>query len=642
MLSIETLILITSVLLLLGIASNKFSARMGVPVLVLFLTVGMLAGSEGLGGIEFENYSLAHGIGTICLSLILFDGGLRTPYRSIRSAWKPAGVLATAGVFVTALITGLAASWFLQIPLLEGLLLGSIVGSTDASVVFSVLRSGGVNIRRRLADTLEVESGSNDPMAIFLTVGLIQVLTGAVPLGTGLLTLFLSQMILGTVVGVLVGWGGAWLLKHIRLDAAGLYPVLATALGLFSFGFAAAFGGSGFLAVYLTGIVIGNRRPVFHRGILLFHDAIAWICQILMFIALGILSFPSRLLEVAGPALLISAVLILVARPLAVFLCVAPFKFAFRELTFLSWVGLKGAVPITLATFPMLAGLPGASLMFDTVFFVVLVSAVVQGWTLPAVTRYLKLEVPTRLPPPVTLEISSLRNVDGDIVDYFVDDECRVAGRMLSQLALPDGVVVALIVRDEQIIPPQGRSQIEVGDHVIVVLRPSVRAMVDRIFAHREQEPVTLPTALEFPLRGSIKVGDVEQFYDLQLGGKPELTLDEVMRERLGTKRLVLGASVRYEQIVLFVRELNASGTVEYVGMMILPQSEPEAEESVKPEVSPVEPSGTEGSGAERTGIEGTKHEPQAGTPPAPEALRSPVKPAPHSPTSNDSVPRKP
>ncbi len=292
MLSIEALILITGILLLLGIVSNKFSARMGVPVLVLFLLVGMLAGSEGIGGIEFENYSLANGIGTIALSLILFDGGLRTPYRSIRAAWKPAGVLATIGVFITALITGLAASWFLQIPLMEGLLLGSIVGSTDASVVFSVLRFGGVHIRRRLADTLEVESGSNDPMAIFLTVGLIQVLTGAVPLGPGLVVLFLTQIVFGTVVGLLVGWGGVWVLKNIQLSAAGLYPVLATGLALFSFGFAAAFGGSGFLAVYLTGIVIGNRRPVFHRGILLFHDAIAWLCQILMFIALGILPQP--------------------------------------------------------------------------------------------------------------------------------------------------------------------------------------------------------------------------------------------------------------------------------------------------------------------------------------------------------------
>ncbi|QDS86206.1 K(+)/H(+) antiporter NhaP [Rosistilla ulvae] len=575
MLSIETLILIIGILLLLGIASNKFSARAGVPVLFVFLIVGMLAGSEGIGGIEFEDYSLAYGIGTVALCLILFDGGIRTPYSSIRSAWKPAGVLATIGVFITALITGAAAAWILEISIWQGMLLGSIVGSTDASVVFSVLRGGGVHIRPKLANTLEVESGSNDPMAIFLTVGLIQVLSGEVPFGFGLVTLFLNQIVLGSVVGIGIGWGGAWLLSHVRLEAAGLYPVMASALALFSFGLAAAFGGSGFLAVYLTGIVIGNRRPVFYRGILLFHDAIAWICQILMFTALGILSFPSRLVGVAVPALLISVVLIFIARPIAVFLCASPFKFTFRELTFLSWVGLKGAIPITLATFPMLAGLPSASLMFDTIFFVVLTSALVQGWTLPYIARYLKLEVPTRLPPPVTLEISSLTNVDGDIVDYFVDESCQATGRMIKDLALPEGVVIALLVRDEQIIPPQGRSVLHSDDHVIVVLRPRVRALVDRIFARREQLEDPIPAELEFPLRGSIKVGEIEQFYGLSIDTDNDATLDELVRKRLEVADVKVGATVQCEQLAFRVRELSSGGTVEYVGMTILPQSDP-------------------------------------------------------------------
>jgi cell volume regulation protein A len=571
MLSIESLILITGILLVLGIASNRFSTCMGVPVLFLFLVVGMLAGSEGIGGIEFEDYSLAYSIGTIALCLILFDGGLRTPLHSVRNAWKPAAVLATLGVVVTAAITGLAAASILQITILQGLLLGSIVGSTDASAVFSVLRSGGVNIRRRLADTLEVESGSNDPMAIFLTVGLIQVLTNAVPLGTGLLTLFLTQLALGTAVGLLVGYGGVWVLKNVQLGAAGLYPVLAMALAFLAFGLAAVFGGSGFLAVYLTGIVIGNRRPVFHRGILLFHDAAAWICQILMFMTLGLLSFPSRLLEASGLALVIAAVLIVVARPIAVLISASYFKFSVRELIFLSLVGLKGAVPITLAIFPMLAGLPGASQMFDTVFFVVLVSALIQGWPLPLVARYLQVDEPTKQPPPVTLEISSLQNVDGDIVDYFVDLCCLAAGRMVKDLALPDGVVVALIVRGEQIIPPQGRSRIEVGDHVVVVLRPAVRAMVDRVFSHCGQEAVELPTALEFPLRGSIKVSDIEEFYGLMLNAPPGATLDELMRTRLDEEDVISGAAVPFDKIVLYVREIAADGAIQYVGMKIVP-----------------------------------------------------------------------
>lgn len=603
MLSIETGILITGILLLLGIVSSKFSARMGVPVLVLFLLVGMMAGSEGIGGIEFENYGTAYGIGTVALCVILFDGGLRTPFHTIRSAWKPAGLLATVGVLITALITGLAAAWILKLSILEGLLLGSIVGSTDAAVVFTVLRGGGVNIRRRLAETLEVESGSNDPMAIFLTVGLIQVLTGTVPLGYGMLGLFMNQLVFGVIGGIVVGLAGAWLLKHIQMDAAGLYPVLASSLGLLSFGSAAALGGSGFLAVYLTGIVIGNRRPVFYRGILLFHDAAAWICQILMFIALGILSFPSRLLEVAPQALVISTVLIFIARPVAVFLCASPFGFSFRELTFLSWVGLKGAVPITLATFPMLADLPGAALIFDTVFFVVLASALVQGSSLPAVAKYMKLEVPARRPPPVTLEISSLRNVEADIVDYFVDDSCRAADCMVKDLALPAGVVVALIVRGDQIIPPQGRSRIETGDHVIVVLRPEVRPMVDRVFTLGLHPPATLPTALEFPLRGSITVSEVERFYGFNLHGTPSDTLDRLMRDRLGATGVAIAASVRFEQIELFVRELSSTGVITHVGMVILPipeldprpqlasEATPEVEAVTSPAETHVEPS---------------------------------------------------
>ncbi|QDV13082.1 K(+)/H(+) antiporter NhaP [Rosistilla oblonga] len=568
MLSIETLILITGILLLLGIASNKFSARMGVPVLFLFLVIGMLAGSEGIGGIEFEDYALANGIGTVALCLILFDGGIRTPYASIRSAWKPAGVLATVGVLITALITGIAASWILGLSLWQGLLLGSIVGSTDASVVFAVLRGGGVHIRPRLANTLEVESGSNDPMAIFLTVGLIQMLGGEVPFGFGLVTLFLNQLAVGVFVGIAVGWTGAWLLRHIRLEAAGLYPVMATALGLFSFGFAAELGGSGFLSVYLTGIVIGNRRPIFHRGILLFYDGVTWICQILMFIALGILSFPSRLIDVAIPALMIAFILIFIARPVAVFICAAPFKFSTRELTFLSWVGLKGAVPITLATFPMIAGLPSASVLFDTVFFVVLVSALVQGWTLPTIARRLKLEVSKRHQAPVTLELSSLRNVDADIVDYYVDENCRATNCLIKDLALPDGVVIGLIVRDDQIIMPQGRSELQSGDHVIVMMRPQVRVLVDQVFANRKHPASKTLGDLEFPLRGSIRMSDLNLFYDLNVDKDKDATLDQWIRRRLAPKIPVAGDVVQFDQIAFHVRELSANGGIEFVGMV--------------------------------------------------------------------------
>jgi cell volume regulation protein A len=479
---IDTLILGTGILLLFGIASSKLSSRLGVPVLVLFLIIGMLAGSEGIGGIPFENYRLAHAVGTLALALILFDGGLSTPLSSVRAVWKPALLLATVGVFITAVVTGVAASWILGISLIEGLLLGSIAGSTDAAAVFAVLRSGGVSLPERLKSTLEVESGANDPMAIFMTIGCIEVLMGRMEPGPGLVWLFVSQMGLGSVIGLAIGWTAVWVVNRIHLEAAGLYPVLVTTFGLLAFGLTAIAGGSGFLAVYVAGIVIGNRRIVFQRGILLFHDASAWLSQILMFVVLGLLSFPSRLFDVSVQGLLIAAVLIFVARPVAVFPIVWPFGFNLRELSFISWTGLKGAVPITLATFPLMFETPNASLIFDVVFFVVVVSALIQGWSLPAAARLLSLEVPVENRPPVTLEISSLRELEGDIVDYAVSLRSRAAGRQIRDLALPEDVVIALIVRGEQLIPPHGRTTIEVGDHVMIVLRPAVRPLVEQIF----------------------------------------------------------------------------------------------------------------------------------------------------------------
>jgi potassium/hydrogen antiporter len=573
---VDTLILIGGFLLLLGIASSKFSARLGVPVLVLFLTLGMLAGSEGILGLEFENYPLAHGIGTLALAMILFDGGLRTPRGAIRIAWKPSILLATLGVAVTATVTGLAAAWILGIPLLEGLLLGSIVGSTDAAAVFAVLRSGGVHLRQRLAATLEIESGSNDPMAIFLTVGLIEVLTGRMVLGPGLLMLFATQMLAGAVVGLAVGFAAVWVVNRINLDAAGLYPVLVTSCSLLTFGLAASLGGSGFLAVYLAGIVIGNSRIVFRRGVFLFHDAVAWLSQIVMFIMLGLLSFPSRLVGVTGQGLLIAAVLILVARPIATLL-IFPFRFSWRELLFISWVGLKGAVPITLATFPLLFGLDGAALLFDVVFFVVLVSALIQGWTLPYMARALGLEIPPRPQPPVTLELSSLRHVEGDIVDYLVDDDSPAAGRLVKQLALPEGAVIAIIARQQQIIPPHGNTRVEAGDHVILVLRPGTRPLVNKIFARRDTPHEELPPSLEFPLRGTTRVGELEKFYDIRMDAPPDSTLDRTLRDRLGPQGTVVGARIEFGPIALSVRKLAPDGTIQSVGMTILPQEEVDA-----------------------------------------------------------------
>jgi cell volume regulation protein A len=574
MFGIDVAILIGSVLLLLGVLSNKFSTRLGMPGLVAFLGLGMLAGSEGIGGIEFEDYSLAHSIGTFVLIVILFSGGLSTPFSAIRYAWKPAGLLATIGVFITALITGLAAAWILNIPLPLGLLLGSIVGSTDASAVFAVLRAGGIHIRRSLADTLEVESGSNDPMAIFLTVALSQYLTGSLSNPGAALLLLANQLCVGLLIGVLAGFLGVWTLNKVQLEASGLYPILAMAFGLLSYGMAAELGGSGFLSTYLTGIVIGNRRIPFNRGVQSFHDAFAWLGQILMFILLGMLSFPSRLVEVFVPGMLIAGVLMFVARPLAVHLCLFHTRFSLREKHFLSWVGLKGAVPITLAIFPLMANLEGAPILFDVVFFVVLISAILQGSSLKWTATYLKLDVPPRREPPITLEISSLHEVEADIVDYYIDHDTRVAGRRIRDLALPDEVVVALVVRERHSRLPKGGFQILAGDHVIVVVNRNVRQFVDRIFSRSVSEKLSggWPSDVEFPLRGSVRLKDLEEFYSIQLNGADETTVDQWIREQLPRDKLKINSRIQSGGASFRVREMDAHGNIMLFGLTFIPE----------------------------------------------------------------------
>ena len=513
---INLAMLLAGVLLLLGIASSKFSARIGVPVLVLFLSVGMLAGSEGLGRIPFENYSLANSIGSVALTLILFDGGLRTSITSVQKVWKPALVLSTFGVLLTSVITGLAAAWVLKLPLLQGLLVGSIVGSTDAAAVFSVLRSSGLKLPERLTSTLEVESGSNDPMAIFLTLGLIGVITGTADSPQALLLLFVGQFGVGTLAGLLTGRLATWSINRINLDYPGLYPLLALAFGLVAFGLAAVLGGSGFLAVYIAGIVLGSSSIVFRRGIFSFHDATAWLAQIVLFVMLGLLSFPSRLLAVAWEGLLIALVLILVARPLAVWASALPFQFRRREITFLSWVGLKGAVPITLATFPLLAGVPKSGQIFNAVFFVVLLSALTQGWSLPLVARWLQIGRPADPTPALSVEINTLRQVDGEILDYTVKARTYVAGQRLRDLALPDGVVVSLILRGREVVMPRGTTLLMPGDHVFVAMRIKLEPLLNRLF-EPNPEPPELPLDLPLNFNSATTVEQLYGFYGLPL-----------------------------------------------------------------------------------------------------------------------------
>ena len=568
MLSVNALIILGAVLVLFAILSSRLSTRAGVPALVVWIALGMLAGSEGVGGIAFENYRLASGIGTVALALILFDGGLRTSTASLKAAWKPALALSTVGVVITAAVTGVAATLLFGMPILQGILLGSIVGSTDAAAVFALLRGRGVRLPSRLNATLEVESGSNDPMAVMLTIGTIEILLGRMDPGLGLARFLVFQMGVGLAVGLIVGFLGVWLNNRINLEAGGLYPVMNGAVGLLAYGLSAAVGGSGFLSVYVAGIVLGSRPMVFKRGILLFMDGTAWLGQIVMFTVLGLLSFPSRLLSVAPAGLAITAVLIFLARPLAVVPLLLPFRFSAREIAVIVWGGLKGAVPIILATFPLLSGIPEGRLLFDIVFFVVLVSAVTQGWTLPWLAKRLGLQRRADEGAALSLEITALRQVSGDIVDYAVVEESKASHRRIRDLALPDGAVIAMVARGREMIPPRGSTVLEPGDHAFVVVRPEVRSLVERAFALTEDASGDLAPGLEFHLSGRVRIDQLEEFYGIHVEAPPQATLDELLRSRLGPSEIQVGASIELGEIVLTIREVS-SGGIERVGLEV-------------------------------------------------------------------------
>jgi len=565
---VDTLILVASALLLTAILSSKLSARSGTPVLLVFMGVGMLAGENGPLGIAFDDVGLAHAVGTVALVLILFDGGLRSPLSAVRLAWKPAALLATLGVVGTAAITGVIAAWVLDQPLPIGLLLGSIVGSTDAAAVFASLRGQGLHLRARLSATLEVESGSNDPMAVLLTVGLLAYIGGTLEPGMPMVWFFLRQAVFGVAFGLLVGWAGVHLVNRANLTAAGLYPALTGGVGFLAYGITVYFGGSGFLAAYLAGITMGNANIAFKRGIMQAHDGGAWLGQIVMFVVLGLLATPSRIISVAPEGALVAMGLVLVARPVTVFLLAWPFRFRLAELVFISAAGLKGAIPIILAIFPLLQGLPEGILIFDVVFFVVVISALSQGSSLARLATWLGVREERPPEPPVTLEITSIQQVDGDIVDYLVEPRSLASGRRVRELALPESAVLAMIVRGNEIIPPRGSTALHPGDHVFVVLKSSVREVVDRLFARRRRPITDRQVAMAFPLAASTTAAEVEEFYGIHLDPDPTRNLGDILAERLGPN-LIRGAEVEAGEYRLAAGEV-VDGVVTVVEVEVL------------------------------------------------------------------------
>ena len=488
MLSIDYLLLIGSALILISIGIAKASDNLGVPALLLFLGIGMLAGSEGPGGIYFDDAGMAQAIGIIALVFILFAGGLETSWQIVRPVFWHATSLATGGVFLTALAVGLFASWAFDISLLNGLLLGAVISSTDAAAVFAVLRSKNVSLRGPLKPLLELESGSNDPMAVFLTVGLIQLITSPEKTVGSVILLFVVQMGLGSILGYGFGRLVVLMLNRLHFFYEGLYPVFVLAFALFTYSVTASVGGSGFIAVYIAGVVAGSSEFVQKKSILRFFDGLAWLSQITMFLTLGLLVFPSHVVPVLGAGLLVSAFLMLIARPLSVFLSLSLARLRWNEKMFVSWVGLRGAAPIILATFPLLAGIPDAELLFNLVFFIVLTSALLQGWSIPFAARLFNVDAPFERKRRYPIEFAPVEGVDTDLVDLIVPYNSAVIGKSIVEIGMPRDSLVVLISRNDSFVVPSGGTMLQEGDTILVLVNKENLTEVRSILS-RQQEP---------------------------------------------------------------------------------------------------------------------------------------------------------
>lgn len=477
-------ILAAAGLLIAGVLASKPSSRYGVPSLLLFLGIGMLAGSDGILGIEFDDFELSRQFGIIALAYILFSGGLGTRYADIRPVLAPGVALATVGVVITAGLLGGAASLLLDLPIEEGLLLGAVIASTDAAAVFSILRSRGVRINERLSSMLELESGSNDPAAVFLTISVITVITEGETDPLRIVGSFLLQMGLGTVAGLVLARIAVWTINRLNLDYDGLYPVMTFGFVLLVLEGVTWIGGSGFIAVYAAGVTLAHHDYLHKRSLIRFHDAIAWIMQIAVFVLLGLLVYPTRLADVVVPALATAAVLMFIARPIAVLLTLLPFRVPLSEIRFVSWVGLRGATPIILATFPVAAGVPDAHRLFDVVFFVVLTSVLVQGTTIPLVASRLGLVASGGRGSRIASFDTVITGDEGpQLHEVVVESGAAAIGRPLVDLALPHGVLIVLVRRGRTSFIPQGGTIIDADDQLLIAAEHDHRAALELLFA---------------------------------------------------------------------------------------------------------------------------------------------------------------
>ncbi|ANL48281.1 MULTISPECIES: potassium/proton antiporter [Rhizobium] len=561
-------VLVATALVLLAAFSSLLAFRFGAPLLLLFLMIGLAAGVDGLG-IEFSNNYLAYILGSIALAVILFDSGFGTPMQAFRLAAVPSLTLASVGVLITASLFAVAAMWLLNFTWLEGLLLGSIVASTDAAAVFFLLRIGGINIRDKVRSTLEVESGTNDPMAIFLTIALVEVLASGeryAGINISMLAMFVQQMGLGVILGLLGGMMIVLIVSRLDTDR-GLTPIFVLALALLVFSFTGAVGGSGFLAVYVAGIYAGNRKMQAIGTIKRFQDGMTWLAQIIMFLVLGLLATPSQFPVIIVPAILLALFLIFVARPLAVWLSLLPFDYTQQEIGFVAWVGLRGAVSILLAIMPILGKLENGQIFFNTAFIIVLVSLLVQGWTIKPVAKKLGLIIPPRIGAVDKVEVDLPGAANHELLSYrVIKDSPVLRGERIPRWATP-----SLVIRDGKSMRYQYAGRLRENDLVYLFIVPSYSRLLDRLFASRA--PVDEDDAEffgAFALSPARPAADLDAAYGPGLLNESEkgLTIAELMRQRLGGKA-DYADRVRLGSIILIVRDLDEHDHVTSVGMSL-------------------------------------------------------------------------
>ena len=465
----ENILLVGSILLFISVLAGKTSYKFGVPVLIFFLAIGMLAGSDGIGGIYFDSPKTAQFIGIIALNFILFSGGFETDLKAIKPVLRQGILLSTLGVLITAFAVGLFVWYFLGFTIYEGLLLGSIVSSTDSAAVFSILRSKSLALKQNIRPLLELESGSNDPMAYVLTI----VFTGLVmnPETTLLssVPMFIQQLVLGAAMGLGLGFLSKQIINKIKLDYEGLYIVLAVALMFFVFSATDYIGGNGFLAVYLSAVYLGNQELIHKKKILKTFDGFAWLMQVVLFVTLGLLVFPSRIVPVIGTGLIISAVLILFARPLSVFITMIPFRMSTRIKLFISWVGLRGAVPIVFATYPLIAGVDKAGLFFNIVFFISISSVLIQGTTLHVVGKWLHLILPESVKPRTLVDMERFESIKSHLHEILIPSNSSVVGKEIVEIGFPKTALISFIRRNSKFITPSGSTVIEANDKLFVL-----------------------------------------------------------------------------------------------------------------------------------------------------------------------------